>query len=162
MTGEKLQTDRENQRYMEYLQKQNFINLGIVVNNNGEVLMIKRKVPEEGRGDKVLIWVFPGGRQEFDTESNQPKETRSECVHREVLLETGYDVASVSEINLKFHPDIPGVAIVYHKCKLNTPEPISLPQESDEVEEVKWVKPSEIRNLITTTLDEKVAKELGI
>ncbi len=142
--------------------QRNFINLGIVLNDKGEVLIVKRKKPETGKDGKVLLWAFPGGRQEFDKELNRPIETRSECVGREVLLETGYNITSVREINLKFHPDIPSVAIVYHLCKLNSPKPISPPQEPDEIEEVRWVRPSEIRNLITTTLDEKVAKELNI
>ena len=36
------------------------------------------------------------------------------------------------------------------------------PREPHEVAEIKWVKPEEVRNLITTDLDSKVAKTLGI
>lgn len=146
----------------EFMENGNFINLGIVVNGNGEVLMIKRKKPETGKDDKVLLWAFPGGRQKFNTETNQPTETREECVRREVFLETGYDVFSTKEISLKIHPDFPNVVVVYHRCNLANSQPIAEPQEPEEVEEVRWVKLHEIRSLVTTTLDEKVAKEIGI
>lgn len=146
----------------EFMEKRNFINLGIVVNGNGEVLMIKRKVPEAGRNNTQLVWAFPGGRQKFDTKTNQAKETREECVRREVLVETGYDVVSAKLIGLKSHPDIPNVVVVYHRCNLTNSQPIAEPQEPEEVEEVRWVKLQDVRSLITTTLDDKVAKELGI
>ena len=54
------------------------INLGIVINNKGEVLIIKRKVPEKGKSGKILVWAFPGGKQESG-------ETRESAVEREVL-----------------------------------------------------------------------------
>ncbi len=149
-------------KFHEFMETRNFINLGIVVNGNGEVLMIKRKKPEMGKDGKVLLWAFPGGRQKFDMETNQAKETREECVRREVLVETGYDVVSAKLIGLKSHPDIPNVVVVYHRCNLTNSQPIAEPQEPDEVELVRWVKIQDIRSLITTTLDDKVAKELGI
>jgi len=144
------------------MEKHNFINLGIVLNERGEVLMVKRRIPEKGRNNQVLLWAFPGGKQEIDKQTSLPKESRNECVQREVLLETGYSIVSQKEINLKIHPDIPNVVIVYHLCKLLNPQAISKPQEPDEIEEIRWIKPQDIRSLITTTLDEKVAKELGV
>ena len=131
-----------------------FINLGIVLNNKGEALMIKRVKPETGRDGSILSWAFPAGKQRY-------RETREECVKREILAETGYDVESVRQIDLAFHPQF-SIMIVYHLCKLNNPEPIASPQEAHEVAEIKWVKPSEIKNLITTRLNPKVAKELKI
>lgn len=142
----------ERQKQME-IQK-NFINLGIVLNNNGEVLMIKRKKPETGKDGKVLLWAFPGGRQEED-------EDRKNSVKREILAETGYDVEIVKQISLRFHPDLP-VIVVYHLCKLVSPNQIKPPSETWEIEEIKWVKPEEVKSLITTSLDETVAKELRI
>ena|SRR3989344_2633798 len=131
-----------------------FINLGIVLNNKGEALMIKRVKPETGRDGSILSWAFPAGKQRY-------RETREECVKREILAETGYDVESVRQIDLAFHPQF-SIMIVYHLCKLNNPEPIASPQEAHEVAEIKWVKPSEVRGLITTALNPKAAKELGI
>lgn len=134
--------------------KQNFINLGVVTNNKREVLVVKRKKPEEGKEGRVLTWAFPGGRI-------KDHESRANCVSREVLAETGYQVTSIKEISLRFHPDLP-VIIVYHLCTLTSPQPISQPSEPWEIEEVKWVRPEELKTLFTTSLDPKVAQELKI
>lgn len=132
---------------------ENFLNLGVVLNEKDEVLMIKRAQPEEGKDGSVLAWAFPGGKQRL-------KETREECVQREVLAETGYAVQSIKQISLDSHPQF-SVMIVYHLCRLSSPKPVSKPQEPHEIAEIRWVKPIEIKNLITTTLNPKVAKELG-
>ena len=135
-------------------ESKDFINLGIVVNSKSEVLMIRRVEKETGKNGSVLEWAFPGGKQRFD-------ESRSECVEREVLDETGYDIKSVREISLRVHPQVL-VFIVYHLCELKTDKPITKPIEPHEVAEIRWVKKENIRNLITTNLDEKVAQELGL
>ena len=46
--------------------------------------------------------------------------------------------------------------------ELNSPQPIDGPKEPHEVAEIRWVKPEEIKNLITTDLDPKVAAALKI
>ena len=131
-----------------------FINLGVVINEKNEVLMIRRAKPEKGEDGSLLEWAFPGGKQRFD-------ETREDCVRREVLAETGYDVESVEQIDVRAHPQIP-VTIVYHLCELNTPEPIAKPKEIHEVAEIKWVKPEQVKKIITTILNPQVARRLEI
>lgn len=131
-----------------------FINLGVVVSDKGEVLMIRRVKKETGKGGAVLEWAFPGGKQQFG-------ESRTECVKREVLDETGYDIEPVREISLRVHPQIL-VFVVYHFCKLKTEKPIAKPKEPHEIAEIKWVKKEDIKNLITTNLDEKVSQELKL
>lgn len=131
-----------------------FINLGVVVNNKDEVLMIRRVKKETGKGRAVLEWAFPGGKQILD-------ESRKECVEREVLDETGYDIESVREISLRVHPQIL-VFIVYHLCRLKSEKPIAKPKEPHEIAEIKWIKKQDIKNLITSDLDEEVSQELGL
>jgi len=131
-----------------------FINLGVVLNNEGEVLIIRRKVIEKGSDDSVLQWAFPGGKQQFN-------ETREECVKREILTETGYDIEPIKQISIRVHPQFP-VTIVYHLCSLKTSEPVAKPSEPHEIAEIKWVISEEIKELFTTNLDSKVANELGI
>jgi len=131
-----------------------FINLGIVLNSKNEVLMIRRKKKETGSDGSILEWAFPGGKQRFD-------ETREQCVKREILAETGYDVESIKQISLKMHPQF-SVFIVYHLCHLNRPKPVQKPKEPHEVAEIRWVKIGDIKELITTKLNPDVAKELGI
>jgi ADP-ribose pyrophosphatase YjhB (NUDIX family) len=139
---------------MEELEVEDFINLGVVLNDQGEVLMIRRVKPEKGSDGSVLTWAFPGGKQRLN-------ESRADCVKREILAETGYDVESIREISLRPHPQF-DIFIVYHRCRLLSPEQIAKPSEPHEVAEIKWLKPEEIKNLITTNLDPKVARELGL
>ena len=139
---------------MENLEQANFLNLGITANDKGEVLMIKRVKLETGKDGSILTWVFPGGKQRLS-------ESRKECVKREILAETGYNIEPIREITMGFHPQFP-VFIVYHLCKLASPEPVAKPNEFHEVAEIKWVKIKEIKNLITTHLDPKVSRELGL
>ncbi len=132
----------------------NFINLGVILNSKGEVLMIRRVKEERGSDDSILRWAFPGGKQRVG-------ETRSECVRREVLAETGYDTESIREISQRLHPQF-RVIVVYHLCRLLNPKPVAEPVEAHEVAEIKWFKTSEIPNIITTDLDPGVKKELRI
>jgi len=131
-----------------------FINLGIIINDKDQVLMIRRREKETGRQGAVLEWAFPGGKQRLD-------ETRKQCVERETLDETGYDVESVKEISLRVHPQIL-VFIVYHLCKLKSAKPVAKPKEPHEIAEIKWIKKQNIKNLITSDLDPKVSQELNL
>jgi len=135
-------------------ESETFINLGVVLNPKGEVLLIKRKKPEQGAKGAVLTWAFPGGKQKYE-------ESRKEGVEREVLAETGYEVNAIKEISLRYHPEFP-VVIVYHLCKTENSTKPGETKEPWEIAKIRWVKPQEIRNLITSSLDEKVAKELKI
>ena len=76
-----------------------FINLGIIVNNKDEVLMIRRKDKETGKAGAVLEWAFPGGKQRY-------AESRKDCVEREVLDETGYSIEWIQEISMRLHPEV--------------------------------------------------------
>lgn len=116
--------------------------------------MIKRKKVEKGRAEATLTWAFPGGKQRYN-------ESRRECVEREILAETGYKIEAEKEISLRIHPEFP-VTVVYHFCQLRESKAVSGTKEPWEVEEIKWVKPEEIRNLVTSNLDPKVAEELKV
>ncbi|MFQ6049629.1 MAG: NUDIX domain-containing protein [Candidatus Paceibacterales bacterium] len=131
-----------------------FLNLGVVINNQGKVLLVRRVKQEEGTDGSVLTWVFPGGRQRLN-------ESRSESVAREVLTETGYKIKSIKEISFRLHPQFP-VFITYHLCKLVSPKPVAKPKEPHEIAEIRWVKPKEIKELFTTDFDPKVKRELGL
>jgi ADP-ribose pyrophosphatase YjhB (NUDIX family) len=138
----------------EQQESPSFINLAVTLNSKGDVLVIKRVKKESGSDGSILLWAFPGGKQIIG-------ETRQQCVERETLAETGYKIKSTKEITMRSHPQFP-VIIVYHLCELVENQSISNPAEQWEVEEVKWVNPSELRTLFTTELNPAVAKELGI
>lgn len=131
-----------------------FVNLGIVLNKKKEVLIIKRRKKETTPTGKVLIWAFPGGVQEKG-------KTREESVAEEILLETGYKVRPIQQIHLRVHPDT-FVVLAYFVCELESEEPVQEIQEKDEVEEVKWVKPEELKDYFSTDIDPEVKKFLGI
>lgn len=135
-------------------ESKNFINLGIVSNDRGEVLIVRRVKEEVYKDGKILRWAFPGGKQRLG-------ESRSEGVKREVFDETGYEVTPIKEISLRVHPETP-VIIVYHLCKLVQPKQIKEPAQPWEIAEVKWVKPEELMAYFITSLDPKVALELKI
>lgn len=139
---------------MENEEAEDFINLGVIVDEKRGVLMIRRVVKEKGTNGSVLQWAFPGGKQYLN-------ETRQECVKREVLAETGYSINPIRQIALRMHPQFP-VMIVYHFCRLASPKPVAKPKEPHEIAEIKWVKSKEIKKLITTALDPDVSRELGL
>jgi mutator protein MutT len=139
---------------LEIKEKNVFINIGIVINKKGEVLIIRRKKPEVTKTGKVLTWAFPGGKQEEG-------ETREESVEKEVLVETGYKVKAISQIHLRLHPDS-NLMMAYHQCQLEQEEPVQPIEEVDEIEEVKWVRPEELKKYFTTDLDPVVKSFLKI
>lgn len=138
----------------EQAESTKFINLGIVMNKRGEVLLIRRVKEEQGKDGAVLRWAFPGGKLRL-------LESRNDCVKREVRAETGYDVKPIKQISLRRHPQI-DMWIAYHLCRLNADEPVEKPSEPHEIAEIRWVKPAEIASLITTDLDPNVRKEIGL
>ncbi|MCH8741691.1 NUDIX domain-containing protein [Patescibacteria group bacterium] len=143
-----------NNKESKNLEYEDFLNLGVAVNNRGEVLLIRWVEPEVGKDGSVLTWAFPGSGQRLN-------ETREECVKRGILAKTGYDVESIKQISLRSHPQFP-VFIVYHLCRLVSPEQVAKPNKSHEVAEIRWVKLEEIKNLIKTDIDPKVSRELGL
>ena len=80
---------------------------------------------------------------------------------KEYFIWNWYDIQWGRQIDLAFHPDIP-VFIAYHLCSLISPDPIQKSQEPHEIVEIRWVKSEDIKRLISTTLNPKVANELGI
>lgn len=134
--------------------KKQKISLAIVKNDDGEVLIVKRKNPEEGSSGVKLQWAFPGGVvEDFET----PEETAAQ----ETLEETGHYVEAVSLINKRNHPEFP-VDISYYECKLTT-DATTQYIDDHEIVQITWVKPPRLKkDYFTTDLDKKVAKHLNI
>lgn len=131
-----------------------FVVLGIIQNQKGEVLLIRRVKEEKGKDGSILRWAFPGGRL-------HPNESRAECVKREVMEETGYEVSPMYQLNVRRHPQI-NMEISYWLCRLVAEKPKQPPSEPYEIAEVRWVKPNELEELITTDIDPSVRKALGL
>jgi 8-oxo-dGTP diphosphatase len=131
-----------------------FIVLGVVLNKEGKVMIVKRKKKEITLTKKELIWVFPGGKLE-------KSETREERVVKEVLDETGYKVKPLKLIHLRIHPETLKI-IAYFLCELEEENPIQEIKEKEEIEEVRWVNPEELKNYFNTEIDSEVKKILKI
>jgi len=131
-----------------------FIVLGVVLNKEGRVMIVKRKKKEITLTKKELIWVFPGGKLEKG-------ETRKERVVKEVLDETGYKVKPLKLIHLRIHPETLKI-IAYFLCELEEENPIQKIKEKEEIEEVRWVNPEELKNYFNTEIDSEVKKILKI
>jgi len=136
------------------MEESNFINVGIVPREEEEVLVIRRVNKEVRQGGGVLEWAFPGGKQRVG-------ETREECVKREILAETGYDVEPMKQISLRLHPQT-SVIIAYYLCRLVSAKPVAAPQEPHEIAEIAWVERTKLAELFTSDIDLKVKQELGI
>jgi mutator protein MutT len=131
-----------------------FIVLGVVLNKEGKVMIVKRKKKEITLTKKELIWVFPGGKLEKG-------ETREERVVKEVLDETGYKVNPLKLIHLRIHPETLKI-IAYFLCELEEENPVQEIKEKEEIEEVRWVSPEELKNYFNTEIDSEVKKILKI
>jgi ADP-ribose pyrophosphatase YjhB (NUDIX family) len=134
--------------------EKDFVNLGLVRNSKGEILMVKRK-PEQGLNGAVLIWGLPGGHQY----ENEPRE---ECVERKVIETTGYKVKCVRQIAMRVHPQFSRV-ICQFVCDLLDENPVQEPKlQEHDIEEVKWIKPEEFLKYVNLDVDPNVLKEIGV
>jgi len=129
-----------------------YISLGIIQNENGEVLIIQRAKEEKGTGEVNLTWAFPGGKIE------EGEDNVGACA-REVLEETGFSVEINKEISGRKHPQFP-VYVYYMSGNLLSSDQGAY--DKNEIRDVKWVKADDLKNYFTTDFDTKVQEFLGI
>lgn len=128
--------------------------VGIILNEAGEVLMMRHAQEETSANAKaVLRWVFPGGFL-------RKGQSREECLRSSVLERTGYRVEPKYPIDLRLHPQFPYI-VGYYYCTPQSPEPIGKPTHPDTAE-VRWVKPADLDNLVTSEINPKVREFLKI
>lgn len=115
-----------------------------LIENNGQFLLIKRKVPSF-----KVNWAFPGG-------VIHPGETEEQCVAREVKSEVGIDVEVKEKLLERKHPNTL-VTIAYFHC---TPKGKTSPKvgEPDEISDVEWVRAKEVLERFTSDVDPKIQK----
>lgn len=125
---------------MEKLQK---VATAVVVNEQDEVLMIKRVKREVSKSGNTLTLVFPGGKQEGE-------ESAAETAVRETDEETGCKVAPEKIIWEGPHPEFP-VYMSYVACKLT--EISDSPTDDEDVAEVYWIPRSQLAETVTTKVN---------
>jgi ADP-ribose pyrophosphatase YjhB (NUDIX family) len=128
------------------------IALGIIVNNQGKVLIGARK--QRDPWVENLSWVFPGGQIEsLDFEKELKKDVKKE---------TGLKIKVNSLVASRIHPDsgFKPVQIValYFYC-----EPVSNSQKvipGGDLSKLLWVKPTKVFKYFTTSVCDDVTKFL--
>lgn len=129
------------------------IAIAVVKNSQGKILIAKRVRSEHAVNEQTLTWVFPGGKPIDD-------ESLEHCAVRETRDETGYNIEVVKKISERDYP-LPTVHLTYFECVLKDYK-LSPIQEVNEIESIKWVLPSELKDYFTTDMDPNVAKMLGV
>jgi 8-oxo-dGTP diphosphatase len=94
-----------------------------VIINNGEVLMVRRRV-EEGE----LSWQFPAGKVE-------PGESGDDAAVRETQEETGLNVRAMRQLGGRVHPTT-GRTMLYVACEVA--DGTAYVAAEDEIAEVAW------------------------
>jgi len=121
-------------------QKQIVVALGLLVNDNKQVLISLRNDPKQQ--DAHNRWEIPGGAVEFG-------ETIKQAAKREMLEEIGIDISfpdfpPIVRTHVWKYPDIHvQVILIGYICKTqDTPHPAN-----EEVAGIRWVGPDEIDRL---------------
>jgi len=131
----------------------NIVNLGLVINSENQVLMVKRREKETGRNGAVLEWSFPGGRQ-------AEGENAAESLVKKIIGKTGYRVEILKKISSRDHPQF-SVKADYCLCRLLSEEKGLMDSEAEKVSLVRWVKPDEVIKLLAVDMDFEVFQELS-
>lgn len=116
-----------------------------LIEKNGQVLVIKRRVSE-----KPLLWALPGGVVE-------PGETEEQALAREIKIEVGIETEIKEKITERVHPDT-FVHLVYYRCSPKNTE-INI-GEPEEIEEARWVSGPEALNLFTSSVAPELRQTL--
>lgn len=121
--------------------------LGIVYDTKSKKILIGRR--EKDPYLKELSWSFPGGRPAYeeDLEAYLKKETQKK---------TGLDIEVRDVIFAKTYPEKREFLSIYYYCEPNGGDERS----GEKFKEIKWVKPSELKDYFTTSLHPKLKEYL--
>lgn len=112
-----------------------------IITDGQRVLMVRRRVKE---GE--LSWQFPAGGVEDG-------ETAEQAAVRETLEETGLTVRAVRYIGDRVHPKS-GKSMAYTACEVVSGE--AHVADTDELDQVAWVRHAQIPDLVPYGLYDKV------
>lgn len=121
--------------------------IGIMVKSK-KVLMVRRRNPTDN-----LTWQFVAGRQRVG------QETEEECIIREVKEETGVDAQVLERLGESIDPMSPYKKIYFALKFLDGTASNNDPVENSDV---RWVKIGNVDDFVTTKVDPRVRKFLGI
>ncbi len=123
--------------------------LGIIYDPKSRKILIGRR--ENDLHFRGLSWVFPGGRPGYDKDLEQHLEN-------EIEEKTGLEVRVKNVVFAKTYPEKREFLSVYYYCEYGVISGEEKPGGG--LVELKWVKPSEVKNYFTTSLHPKLLKYL--
>lgn len=113
--------------------------LGIVYDAKTKRILIGKR--ENDPYIKELSWAFPGGRPEYSNDLEF-------YLKQEIKIKTGIEIRVEKIIFAKTYPENRQFLSIYYLCT-----PTGGAEKADEkFIEIKWIKPSEIKNYFTTSL----------
>ena len=113
--------------------------LGLVYNPKTKQILIGRR--ENDPYFKELTWCFPGGRPAYANDLEL-------YLKEKIKVMTGVDIEVKKNVFAKTYPEKREFLSVYYFCELSGGQEKS----GDKFVEVKWVKPSEVKEYFTTSL----------
>jgi len=129
----------------------NEFNKGVfLVNVLGVIFDPMKKKFLIGRRDKDkyvqnLTWVFPGGRPNY-------KEDLEKSFEKVVEKKTGLKVKSLGPVFSRLFKENSKMLLIYYLCEVVGGKE----KPSDDIKELKWVKPEELENYFTTSFDPRL------
>ncbi len=125
------------------------ITLGVIFNTQTrKILLVKRKKAANITG---LKWCFPGGRVE-------PGKDLEKGLKEKIKEKIGVEIESLGSIFAESHSKDNGDLLsVYYLCEFISGEGLL----NEELEEIKWVDPSEIENYLGEKLNPKLKEYLS-
>lgn len=113
--------------------------LGIVYDSQTKRILIGRRVDDPHF--QKLSWSFPGGRPGYETELEN-------YLKQEIKNKTGVEVTVEKVVFAKTYPENRQFLSIYYHC-----EPTGgSAQPGEKFVELKWVKPTEVKQYFTTSL----------
>lgn len=119
--------------------------LGIVY-HKGKVLIGRRK--EKDEHIEQLTWVFPGGRPRHEELDIAAK--------REVKEETGLSVNSIKLLFARTYPEKRNLLSLFYLCEVDNNNATA----GGDLAELKWVRPTEVKDYFTTSIHPNIFKFL--
>ena len=121
--------------------------LGIVYHPETKMILIGRR--ENDPYLKELTWVFPGGRSDYENELE-------DSLKLIVKKQTGLEIKVAQAVFAKTYPEKREFLSVY---LLSAPQG-GVEKAGGELKELKWVKPTEVKDYFTTSLHPKLLEYL--
>ena len=121
--------------------------LGVIYNPKTKEILIGKR--ENDPHIKELSWCFPGGRPSY-------KEDLEFYLKHEIKKKTGLDINAKKVVFAKTYPEKREFLSIYYLCDVRGGKE----KAGEDLVELKWVKPAEVKKYFTTSLHPKLLKYL--